>query len=632
MSAKKGPTPAFSFCLGDLASERILADAQTSRADKGTTRYQHGESGLTTEVSHRMWEEYAAAEWMLTFRNDGVENSETLSNVYPLNLVEEIPADAAVTLHYANGSMCVAEDFLPKEQRLNNGGEIVLAPNGGRSSDGVLPFVNIQWPGGGCVIAIGWSGQWRACFKRDSEGNLNVTAGMETCSLYLEPGESIRTPSVLVMKWEGDDAEIGNNKLRGFLLEHIVPKGEDGTPALPPISHNRQLVYYRTDQATEKDHLEALEKAHEIGIELFWIDALWYGENTGGGWWERVGDWTVDRSRFPNGLGPIGKAAHERGMKFMLWFEPERVRPGTPVAREHGEFVLKVEGDEENLLLNLGDPAARTWLTDMISGVIKEGHVDIYRQDFNFSPTAYWEAADPEGRTGITEIRHVEGLYTMWDELCERHPGLLIDNCASGGRRIDYETTKRSFPLWRSDYTDAGALNEGMMANVGAQVQTAGLSRWVPLHAASIYNPTPYDLRSTFATGFCFYEDILDESFDVEAAKEAVAEVKRLRPFMVGDLHVLAPLTIEKHDWCAYQYHRPDMDAGFAVFLRRNNSPFLSFQAEMKGIETGAVYEVTLAHDFRVPVAVEMFGSELRKLTVDIPKKPAALLVEYRKK
>ena len=77
---------------------------------------------------------------------------------------------------------------------------------------------------------------------------------------------------------------------------------------------------------------------------------------------------------------------------------------------------------------------------------------DYYRQDFNMQPDIYWAANDEPGRTGMKEIRHIEGLYYFWDYLLSRFPNLLIDNCASGGRRIDWETIGRSAPLWRSDY------------------------------------------------------------------------------------------------------------------------------------------------------------------------------------
>src|SRR5205823_8017603 len=127
-----------------------------------------------------------------------------------------------------------------------------------------------------------------------------------------------------------------------------------------------------------------------------------------------------------------------------------------------------------NYLLNLGIPAARQYVTDMISRLIEEDGVTCYRQDFNTDPAPFWKAADAPDRVGMTEIRHIEGLYAYWDELVARHPGLWIDNCASGGRRIDLETISRSIPLWRSDLQ----ASPDFFSQTAMQNQTHGLGLW----------------------------------------------------------------------------------------------------------------------------------------------------------
>jgi alpha-galactosidase len=86
----------------------------------------------------------------------------------------------------------------------------------------------------------------------------------------------------------------------------------------------------------------------------------------------------------------------------------------------------------------------------MLSGFISDFGMTWYRQDFNVRPYRFWAVADTPDRIGITEIGYVEGLYTIWDDLLNRHPGLRIDNCASGGRRIDIEMMSRSFVVWRT--------------------------------------------------------------------------------------------------------------------------------------------------------------------------------------
>ncbi len=129
------------------------------------------------------------------------------------------------------------------------------------------------------------------------------------------------------------------------------------------------------------------------------------------------------------------------------------------------------------------DPAARRWLTDLLSSRISEYGIDIYRNDFNIDPLGFWRANDAADRQGMTEIRYVEGHYAMWDELRAKHPGLWIDNCASGGRRIDIETLMRSVPLWRSDTCCSPGHAEW------DQAQNCAIAQYVPLFTGAMLGP-----------------------------------------------------------------------------------------------------------------------------------------------
>jgi alpha-galactosidase len=625
----RSPVPPFSFDYNGQSDAEAFRRWTGSFGDGSPERIQvanDAETGLSVMSHARLLDDVNGIEWVLTFENRGTTDTPQLENVQALDWHINMPDSESVRVHHANGSQCRRDDFVGQVSPLNPDGEVILKPIGGRSSNGVLPFVNIDWGNGGVMLAVGWSGQWKLSLRREAN-TIRITCGMESASLSLKPGESIRSPRILLLGWTGDDPDIGNNLLRRALLKHYSQMA-DGEPVPAPLSHMRQLVYYETGKVTEEDHLKAVERAAELGLENFWVDALWYG--SGGEWWDEVGNWHVSRDRFPRGLKPISDAAHAHGMTFMVWFEPERVRRGTQIHTEHPEWLLDIPTDTDNFLLDLGNDDARRYITDLISENITESGIDIYRQDFNFEPIDYWTRADEPNRIGMHEIRHIEGLYTMWDDLRERHPGLLIDNCASGGRRIDLETTARSFPLWRSDYTDAGARHEGMGLQVGAQAQTAGLSRWVPLHAASVWTFSPYDVRSSFSTGVCPYTDILAEDYPVEQVKAAIKEIKRLRPYLLGDMYPLVPLTIEDHDWCAYQFDRPDLGMGCAIFLRRHESPYPTMQAGLRAIVEDASYEISMSRTFDQAPFNAIGTWDLQHISVTIPEAAGSLLLEYR--
>ena len=186
---------------------------------------------------------------------------------------------------------------------------------------------------------------------------MRLAAGMDRTRLRLHPGEKIRTPRILALPWEGDDDATGNNLLRRLLIAHYLPRIA-GELVMPPTAQCLQSHFDATGEASEQLEMTALPRTADVGAEVYWIDACWYGGE--GEWWEEVGSWVVNREKFPNGLKPISDAAHEAGMKFVLWFEPERVRPDSMLSREHPEFLLTCDDDESNLLLNLGMPEART--------------------------------------------------------------------------------------------------------------------------------------------------------------------------------------------------------------------------------------------------------------------------------
>lgn len=172
--------------------------------------------------------------------------------------------------------------------------------------------------------------------------------------------------------------------------------------------------------------------------------------------------------------------------------------------------------------MNLGNPDAWDYCFNTISGIIEELCIDCYRQDFNFSPLSYWRKNDEFDRRGITEIKHINGMYRLWDALLERFPDLIIDNCASGGRRIDIETLRRSIPLWRSDYQCTA--NYDIEAS---QCHNQTFNLWMPYSGTSTGRPydeyrvrSPYTAAMTTNYSWAEMESFCDTEEKVEFIKK----------------------------------------------------------------------------------------------------------------
>ena len=616
----------FSFVYGGTPSSELLPGWKHERQDHGSAEgierarvsYTDPETGLQMASDITVYREYPAVEWVLFFKNTGPQDTPLLENILPLDLRITTSGGAHTVFHYANGSTCKPDDFQPIAEPLNGDGNVKLAPRGGRSSNGRLPFFNLVWGQEGLAGAIGWSGQWKLETQR--KGNqLALQAGQQGTHLKLRPGESLRTPRILLVGWQGDRID-GHNMMRQIVYRYHTPL-LSGVKPLPPVQCNTWFpVGDDGGKANEQNQIELLRAYKLLGIEYLVMDAGWYGDTPV--WWENVGTWRPRPDTFPNGIQPVGKVALEVGIRFGLWFEPERVQSGTQLDREHPEWLIKLDG-QPNRLLNLGLPEVQEWFIDMVSRYIDEVPLGYFRHDFNMDPLPYWQHADQPDRVGMTEIRYIEGLYRIWDELRARYPDVMFEGCSSGGRRMDLESLGRCHTYWRSDLYGNSLANQGHI--YGASLYLPGNYLNIPLFDTS---EKPYALRSIFGGALCLGWDPREENFPVERAKARVDQFKALRHLAVGDFYPLLPHSLEATHWTGYQLHRPDLGEGMALLFRHEESPYLSLEIKLRGIDPEQTYEVTFNDAGQTR---RLSGKELLDpIRVSVDEAPGSALITYQ--
>ena len=418
--------------------------------DAGRGRLEHSRTwkdrstGLEVRWVLVEYRDFPTIEWTVYFKNTGDRDTPLLSDVEALDTSLERSGGESFRLHHHKGTFVRADDFEPLTSTLRPGDRLRFAPPGGRPLGHVFPYFNLELqPDEGVIAVVGWPGQWRAEFACDQARGLRLRAGQEKTHLRLRPGEEIRTPLVVLQFWRGDWLR-SQNLWRRWMLAHNLPRpeGREPRPLLTPCSSHQFAEMIHANEENQKLFIDRyLEE--RLNPDYWWMDAGWYVHHGGG--WPRTGTWEVDRERFPRGLRAITDHAHAKGLKTIVWFEPERVTPGTFLYTNNPAWLLGRDGQQK--LLNLGHPEARAWLTDHVDRLLTEQGIDLYRQDYNIDPLAYWRGADAEDRQGITENHYVTGYLAYWDELRRRHPGLLIDSCASGGHRNDLETMRRSLPF-----------------------------------------------------------------------------------------------------------------------------------------------------------------------------------------
>jgi len=638
----KGVIPPFSFTYAGKSSGTFITTWSyhteklktiTTDSEEEVYTYSDSQSGLIVQCTVTLFTDFPAVEWVLKFTNTSGKNSPIIENATVIDQDFIVEGTGSFILHHSKGSNGNRDDFKPIDDYLELGKNIYFTPVGGRSSGtSALPFFNIEMPGKqGIVAGIGWTGKWYADVSHNDENSVNIKSGMEKLRLELLPKEDIRTPRICLLFWKGDDRMVGHNQFRRFITAHHSRK-IDGHVAEYPLSAGFDWGDPKPCEEytclTEDFEVSLVKRFEQFKIlpEVFWLDCGWF---TGCGWdkvhggcWHNVGNWTVDAKRFPNGLRPVADAIHQTGAKFMVWFEPERVHEFSMIYREHPEWLLRREGDD-NSLFDLGNKEALVWMTNYISDFIKKEGIDYYRQDDNVDPMNYWECNDQPGRIGIHEIKHVEGLYAFWDSLLVRFPKLLIDNCAGGGQRLDLETTSRSAPLWRSDY-NYGEPN-------GEQSHTFGLNFYLPVHGTGIWKTDSYTFRSGLGAATIMSMEITGkESESIPDIQKRMAEFKNLRGYYLGDYY---PMTnswnYDNSDnaWLSYQMNRPEKQDGIILAFRRSGCDNESIRIKPRGLVEKETYELFYEdYGFRVNKS----GQEIMEgIDLTVPQRQASLLVSY---
>jgi len=826
--------PPFSFTYGGTSSAELLSTWRKTESKEpfrdgrrqSTVVWTDPETKLKVRWVSMEYRGFPTVDWTVYFENSGSARTPLLADVLAVDLtIDEVSSqgDHYWAIHTANGSAQRVTDFAPyvlplPADSFQRGW--VFTTGGGRPTNGYhnpdlsdnrvgggWPYYNVDWGSAGLVVALGWPGQWAAEIKRVGDGTLRVLGGMSRgmnlsgdgieaeglTEVWLAPGESIRSPLVVLQPWaEGDWIDAQNN-WRRWMVDYHLPRTYGAAPA--PLCPGQANDYFPGSHTTADDELEWINAygsnqatAGTGGVhDHWWIDAGWY-EDEGTPGWPLVGSWEPDADRFPDGLKPVTDRARALGMKSIVWFEPERVSPGSWLYENHPEWLLRpapAEGGAQQLF-DFGNPAARDWAIEHFDGLIRSQGVDVYREDFNMDPLNYWnhhdqqldnsasqqfsgvqgangwryqdkvdgtwqdittyvdsghlgqpqwrdetggyvwpgalhpgpsndtalvwvapragtvdifgrasKAPDPSGdgvvvritkndqviwgprtvagadtsgvetdvadvhvtagdhirfeinnnvtpnsdstswdpivaypedapaQRGMTQIRHVMGHLAFWTALRQRHPNLLIDTCASGGRRLDILTLNLSFPLLRSDY---------VLDAVGNQAHNYGISFWLPMSGDAMrITGSPddvYNARSAMAPSYHEALDVRTASVDDWALLRKMSlEWRDIAAYYHGAYYPLTSYSVSADALLAYQFQDLDGRAGFVQAFRRPANTDSQLLVRLRGLNDHARYTLT---DYETQRSWTARGRDLATgLLIALPTAPYATTIRY---
>ncbi len=299
-----------------------------------------------------------------------------------------------------------------------------------------------------------YSGNWRVDFEKSSFGEVQVVSGINFWDqeISLKPGEAFITPKMLIGYTE-DGMEGVSLNLTRFTREKILPQRHRNE--IRPVLYNSWFATL-TD-VNEENQLALAEIAKEIGVEMFVVDDGWFkgrvNDRAG------LGDWTVDKNKFPDGLTPLIEKINAMGLDFGLWIEPEMVNPNSDLYRAHPDWVLHYPNrtrhtGRNQLTLNLAREDVFQYLYNIFHKLLEENNIKYIKWDMNKMLTdPGFPSADSEDQRSV-RIKYVENLYRLIESLRREFPDVWFENCAGGGARSDLGMLSRMDFNWLSDNTD----------------------------------------------------------------------------------------------------------------------------------------------------------------------------------
>lgn len=302
--------------------------------------------------------------------------------------------------------------------------------------------------------SLQYSGNWRVDFEKYASGEVQVTSGVNYWdqSVTLKAGQSMVTPKFVIGYTEGGMENVSLNLVNYTRNQIIHPNHRK---MVRPVLYNSW--YATAFDVNEQHQLELAKIAKEIGVEVFVIDDGWFkgrvSDKAG------LGDWTVDKKKFPNGLKSLIDKINAMGLEFGIWIEPEMVNPNSDLYRSHPDWVLyypnrTLHEGRNQLVLNLAREDVYQYLYKSFSALLRENNIRYIKWDMN-RPLADpgFPTCEVEDQRAV-RIKYVDNLYRLLTALRTEFPDVWFENCASGGGRIDLGIMQLTDCNWVSDNTD----------------------------------------------------------------------------------------------------------------------------------------------------------------------------------
>lgn len=432
--------------------------------------------------------------------------------------------------------------------------------------------------------ALKLSGNFSGVVEQTQYGETLVQLGINSHDFVLElkAGEEFVAPSIL-SGYSNRGFEAMTHNLHNFAKDKVLRKG------LRP-------VLYNSWEATEfkvscDEQIKLAKKAKEIGAELFVVDDGWFGERHGID--NGLGDWYVNKDKFPDGLDPLIKEVKDMNMMFGIWVEPEMVNPKAKLYKDNPDWIYHFD-------TRVSDTSRGQYVLDVTKKEVKDFIYNMLDELLTTCDIDYikWDANRPISQTSVKRdiwYKHIEAVYDIVKNLKAKHPNVLFEACASGGGRIDYGILGIFDDFWTSDNTDA--YDRLFIQDSYSYIYPIKAMRaWVtdcPNFLSRRVIPMKFRYHSammgTLGIG-CNILKFTDE--EVMLSKELIQEYKEIRHIIQeGDFYRLE--NSSKNNYSVYQYNK-DNESLLFVFLPQSEIGHRDIAVRLRGLEEDSNYIVKL--------------------------------------
>ncbi len=431
--------------------------------------------------------------------------------------------------------------------------------------------------------ALRMSGNFSGVVEQTQYGETLVQIGLNAHDFMLElkQGDTFESPKIL-FGYSGNGFEVMSHNLHRFARKYLLREG-----CRPVLYNSWEATEF---QVNSQEQIKLAKKAKEIGAELFVLDDGWFGERNS--IHNGLGDWYVNKRKFPNGLEELIEAVKAEDMLFGLWVEPEMVNPQSQLYQQHPDWIYHYENRTSDTsrgqyVLNLAKQDVQKFVYETLDHLLTEYEIDYIK----------WDANRPISQTGTQKdiwYDHIQTIYNIVKELKQKHPNVLFEACASGGGRIDYGILGIFDDFWTSDNTDA--YDRLYIQDAYSRIYPIKAMRaWVtdcPNFLSGREIPLQFRYHCAMMGTLGIGCNILEFSSDeVELSRKMIAQYKEIRPIIQeGDFYRLE--NPSPNEYFLYEYLKENQGLLFA-FLPHSKIGHRGTTVRLRGLDAEAQYTLS---------------------------------------